>query len=138
MNLSKKDILILRNLHGAKMPGYTDLSIRTGLPESTVRYRVERMEKGGVIKGYSAIVDPQLLDLHSAIVIGDNIPSKGLYFNTAGNVERVSIILDEYHRLYNNSIKKLRDEAEVKEILPVIKTTIPITTWSLEEILEGL
>lgn len=120
-----------------KMPRYIDISVKTGLPESTVRYRVERMEKLGVIKGYSAIVDPYALGLHLTIVVGNDLPSNGLFFNTVGSCERVTILLGEFQELYNNTIHELKKNASVREILPVISTNVPITTWSLENTLKN-
>ncbi|WP_456368647.1 Lrp/AsnC family transcriptional regulator [Geoglobus sp.] len=134
--LTKKDLLILRHLHGEKMPGYTDISIRTGLPESTVRYRIERMEKMGVIKGYSAIVDPHALGFHMAIVIGNDLPPHGIFFNTIGSVGSVTILLGEYKELYNGIIHDMRKDADIREVLPVISTNTPITTWSIHNILK--
>ncbi|AEA46287.1 winged helix-turn-helix transcriptional regulator [Archaeoglobus veneficus] len=134
--LTKKDLLILQNLHGKKMPGYTDISIKTGLPESTVRYRIERMENIGVIKGYSAIIDPYALGLHMAIVIGSGQSHQGLCFNTVGSSECIVILLDEYQELYNSVIRGMGENMDIREVLPVVNTNIPVTTWSVEDILK--
>jgi len=138
MKLNKKDILILQDLHGTKMPSYTDLSTRIGLPESTIRYRVDRMENAGVIKGYSAIVDPLKLGLHAAIVVGNNLPSDKLFFDTAGKAERISILMDEYQSLYTEVIRELRGEAEIIDVLPVTRTNVHVTTWNIEDVLRKL
>ena len=133
MKLTKKDLLILKHLYGEKTPGYTDISIKTGLPESTVRYRIERMEKMGVIKGYSAIVDPHALGFHIAIVMGNNLPQDDMFFSTIGSVESVTIILGEYRKLYNSIIHNMRREAEIREVLPVINTNLHFTAWSIAQ-----
>ncbi|MFD7639299.1 MULTISPECIES: Lrp/AsnC family transcriptional regulator [unclassified Kitasatospora] len=42
---------------------YTDLGKATGLSTSAVHQRVRRLEQRGVIRGYTAIVDPEAVDL---------------------------------------------------------------------------
>jgi Lrp/AsnC family transcriptional regulator, leucine-responsive regulatory protein len=42
---------------------YTDIGKATGLSTSAAHQRVRRLERRGVIKGYSAIVDPEALGL---------------------------------------------------------------------------
>ena len=42
---------------------YTDLGRATGLSTSAVHQRVRRLEARGVIRGYSAVVDPEQVDL---------------------------------------------------------------------------
>ncbi|MBA3233525.1 MAG: Lrp/AsnC family transcriptional regulator [Propionibacteriales bacterium] len=42
---------------------YTDLGRATGLSTSAVHQRVRRLEQRGVIRGYSALVDPEAVDL---------------------------------------------------------------------------
>lgn len=42
---------------------YTDLARETGLSTSAVHQRVRRLEQRGVIKGYTAVVDPDAVGL---------------------------------------------------------------------------
>ena len=42
---------------------YTDLGKATGLSTSAVHQRVRRLEQRGVIRGYTAIIDPDAVDL---------------------------------------------------------------------------
>jgi Lrp/AsnC family leucine-responsive transcriptional regulator len=42
---------------------YTDLGKATGLSTSAVHQRVRRLEERGVIRGYQAVVDPELVGL---------------------------------------------------------------------------
>jgi len=135
MRLNGKDKLILKSLHGSKFPGNTDLENITGIPESTVRYRIKLMEKAGIIKGYSAIVDPMALGLHTALVICESVPSNSLFFGTVGGSGCVSILFDEYGKLYSESIDLLKKEVSVKEILPVVSTNVHITTWCLKDMI---
>ena len=42
---------------------YTDLAKATGLSVSAVHQRVRRLEQRGVLRGYTALVDPEAVDL---------------------------------------------------------------------------
>ncbi len=130
IELTKKDELILKNLHGVKMPSYADISLKTGLPESTVRYRIDRMEKMGIIRGYSAIINPKALGLHMAVVMGDELPQKGIFFNTVGSVGCISVLLGNYDELYSNIARDMKN-GDIKEVLPVLDTNITLTTLNL-------
>ena len=52
------DRLIVRLLAEDGRMSYTDLGRATGLSTSAVHQRVRRLEQRGVIRGYSAVVDP--------------------------------------------------------------------------------
>jgi Lrp/AsnC family leucine-responsive transcriptional regulator len=57
------DRAIVALLAGDGRMSYTDLGKATGLSTSAVHQRVRRLEKRGVIRGYSALVDPQAIGL---------------------------------------------------------------------------
>ncbi|SOD64113.1 transcriptional regulator, AsnC family [Streptomyces zhaozhouensis] len=48
---------------------YTDLGRATGLSTSAVHQRVRRLEQRGVIRGYTALVDPETLGLGTTAFI---------------------------------------------------------------------
>lgn len=53
----KKDIMILKELRGNGRLSAQQIAKRTKIPVTTVFNRVKRMEKAGVIKGYTVTVD---------------------------------------------------------------------------------
>lgn len=57
------DLAILRLLAADGRMSYTDLGKATGLSTSAVHQRVRRLEQRGVIKGYSAVIDPEAVGL---------------------------------------------------------------------------
>ena len=57
------DRQIVRLLSGDGRCSFTDLAKETGLSVSAVHQRVRRLEKRGVIRGYSAVVDADELGL---------------------------------------------------------------------------
>jgi Lrp/AsnC family leucine-responsive transcriptional regulator len=57
------DRAIVTLLCGDGRMSYTDLGKATGLSTSAVHQRVRRLEERGVIRGYTAVVDPESIDL---------------------------------------------------------------------------
>ncbi|WP_148882087.1 Lrp/AsnC family transcriptional regulator [Thermococcus aciditolerans] len=60
--IDEKDREILRILRKEGRITLTELGKRVGLSPASVKNRVEKLEKLGAIKGYSAIIDPAFLD----------------------------------------------------------------------------
>jgi Lrp/AsnC family leucine-responsive transcriptional regulator len=54
---------IVALLSGDGRLSYTELAKQTGLSVSAVQQRVRRLEERGVIRGYSAVIDPQAAGL---------------------------------------------------------------------------
>lgn len=61
MKIDGKDKDILRELQEDGRQTYRDLSKKLRLPESTIRKRVNRLERSGIIKGYHATIDPDIV-----------------------------------------------------------------------------
>jgi Lrp/AsnC family leucine-responsive transcriptional regulator len=57
------DRQILRLLAADGRMSYTDLGKATGLSTSAVHQRVRRLEQRGVIRGYTAVIDPEAVGL---------------------------------------------------------------------------
>ena len=57
------DQLIVRLLAADGRMSYTDLAKATGLSTSAAHQRVRRLEERGVIRGYSAVLDPDAIGL---------------------------------------------------------------------------
>src|SRR5215210_3457296 len=68
--LDAADRLLLHELLADGRASHRDLAQRTGLSLGTVNRHVRRMEETGVIKGYSAIVDPEAAGWTLTAVIG--------------------------------------------------------------------
>ena len=65
--LSRLDMRILQELQKEGRITYAELARRVGLTTSPCMERVKRMEKEGVIRGYTALLDPGVL--HSNLVV---------------------------------------------------------------------
>jgi len=59
LKLDDKDIKLLDELQKDGRQSYRDLSKKLKIPESTVRKRINRLEKEKVIKKYQAVLDPK-------------------------------------------------------------------------------
>ena len=61
--LDAVDRRLVRELTADGRASYTDLAVRVGLSVSAAHQRVRRLEQRGVIRGYGARIDPDLLGL---------------------------------------------------------------------------
>ena len=61
--LDAVDRRLVRELTADGRASYTDLAVRVGLSVSAAHQRVRRLEQRGVIRAYSARIDPGLLGL---------------------------------------------------------------------------
>jgi Lrp/AsnC family leucine-responsive transcriptional regulator len=62
-SLDDTDLAIVRALQANARATYTEIGKAVGLSAASVHERVHRLETRGVIRGYSAEVDPELLGL---------------------------------------------------------------------------
>ncbi|GAA4227354.1 Lrp/AsnC family leucine-responsive transcriptional regulator [Sagittula marina] len=62
-DLDRFDQAILRELAGEARISITELARRVGLSKSPVQARLKKLEDGGTIKGYRALLDPIRLGL---------------------------------------------------------------------------
>lgn len=77
--LDETDMEILEILRKNARTAYLDMAKKLRISESTVRKRVKDLEKQGVIKKYSAIVDPSKLGYGSVALVGIDVrPEKFL------------------------------------------------------------
>lgn len=60
-SIDEVDEIILRELSKNGRATLTELSRKVGLTPAAIKNRVEKLEKLGVIKGYSAIIDHSFL-----------------------------------------------------------------------------
>ena len=77
--MDEKDERIIEILQcDARMP-YTEIAKMLKISESTVRKRISAIERAGIIKKYSAIVDPVKMGYKTVTIIGLDVdPSKFL------------------------------------------------------------
>ncbi|RLG51847.1 MAG: transcriptional regulator [Thermoproteota archaeon] len=77
--MDSKDLMILSILEENARTPYVEIARRIGISESSVRKRIKKLEKAGVIKKYTAVIDPSKLGYNTVAIVGvDVIPEKYL------------------------------------------------------------
>jgi len=63
VTLDETDIQILEILQENCKLNFTQIGNKLGIAESTIRYRIERLEKRRIINGYVALINPRRIGL---------------------------------------------------------------------------
>ncbi len=69
MNLDKFDLAILKVLQADARASLQDISTRVGLSSTPCWNRIKRLEKDGVIQGYTIKIDPATVGLHDTVIV---------------------------------------------------------------------
>ena len=72
MILDEKDLKIIEILRRDARTPFTEIARRLHVSEATVRKRVDALEKMGVIKGYTIVVDPAKMGFSTVALVGIN------------------------------------------------------------------
>lgn len=96
--LSRLDLRILEELQKEGRITYAELARRVGLTTSPCMERVKRMEKEGVIRGYTALLDPQIL--HSNLVVFVQIRLSRLSQGVFEEFKLAAVALSEVQECY--------------------------------------
>ncbi|XRO75043.1 HTH-type transcriptional regulator Ptr2 [Methanocaldococcus sp. 28A] len=77
--MDEKDLKIIEILMKDGRKSYTDIARELGTSESSIRKRVKKLEEEGVIKGYTAIINPSKIGYNVVALTGfDTEPDKFL------------------------------------------------------------
>ena len=68
-SLDDLDRKLLTILQDDARASASEISRRTGYNENTIRYRIERLKKSGVIKEFTALLNPRLIGLPFAAIM---------------------------------------------------------------------
>ncbi|MEM2320714.1 MAG: Lrp/AsnC family transcriptional regulator [Candidatus Bathyarchaeia archaeon] len=75
--MDETDLAILRILQEDASLPFTEIARQLKMSESTIRKRVERLKREGVIKKFTVVVDPQKIGFNAIAIVGiDADPSK--------------------------------------------------------------
>jgi len=85
-SVTPTDRAIIRLLQKNSRASYAELSRKTGIPESTIRRRMERLQEVGVIE-FSMVADPAKLGYQLRAIIGIKLDVREL--------ERIAALLSE-------------------------------------------
>ena len=147
MNLDKIDFGIVRELQNNARLSNKELAARVGLAPSTTLVRTRQLERGGVLRGYHAEVNPRALGIGLQALI-----SVRLKQHTAQEVDvfrRHVLAMPEVMRLYHVAGEDdflihvgVKDSEGLRELAMNSLTTRPevahIETGLIFECIEGL
>lgn len=90
-SVTPTDRAIIRLLQQNSRASYAELSRKTGIPESTIRRRMERLQEIGVIE-FSMVADPAKLGYQLRAIIGIKLDVRELepIASTISNMEEVA------------------------------------------------
>jgi Lrp/AsnC family transcriptional regulator for asnA, asnC and gidA len=89
--MDEKDKHILETLIKNSRTPITHIASSLGISETAVRKRISKLEKNGVIRSYTAVVDPFFMGYESVALIGiDTLPEKILtVFGKVRSIQRI-------------------------------------------------
>lgn len=136
--LDERDFHIVAALQQDARATYADVAARVGLSASAVHDRVRKLEQQGVIRGYSAVVDPEALGLSVTALIAaspldprqpDDLPDRVAEFpevedcfSVAGEANYVLKVRTHTTTELEDLIRRLREKANV-----TTRTTIALS-----------
>ena len=77
--IDEKDRRILDFLKGNARASYTEIAQSLGISDATVIKRVKRLEQLGVIKGYTAIINPKKLGYNAVSITGVDVEPEYIF-----------------------------------------------------------
>jgi Lrp/AsnC family transcriptional regulator for asnA, asnC and gidA len=98
MSADSTEDRILAVLEQDAQASYADIATRADVSKPTVRKYIDKLERDGVITGYSADIDPKKLSERSIALVGIEVES-GRYVEAT----RAIRALDEIETLYSSS-----------------------------------
>jgi len=88
MSLDETDVKILKTLTSDARLSSRQIAKRCGISIGTVLSRIKKMEKDGIIKGYSALLDQEKLG-YELTVVSDITVSKGRLLEVENEIARL-------------------------------------------------
>jgi len=95
MNLDETDVKILKTLVSDARLSSRQISKKSGVSIGTVLTRMKKMEKEGVVKGYSAVVDHEKLGYQLTALIEITV-SKGRLLEMENEISRMPNVCSVY------------------------------------------
>lgn len=137
--LDERDLDIIAALQDDARATYADIARRVGLSPSSVHDRVRKLEQGGVIRAYRAIVDPEAVGLFVTALIAvspldagqpDDLPERVEEFreiedclSVAGESNYVLKVRTRTTEGLEELIRRLREKAGVHTRTTVVLST---------------
>jgi len=139
MKLDELDLKIISHLQENGRVPVAELAKRLNQPENTVRYRIERLVKNGVIRRFTALVDPRALGLNVSAAVMFKIDPKKLdqllekltsmkdvtnIYQLSGEWDLIAVVFAKDIQDLHERIEELRRMEGVKEMNVMITTRV--------------
>ena len=77
--IDEKDLKIIKLLQENSRIPYTELAKKVGISDVAIIKRIKKLEKQGIIKKYTIIIDPKKLGYNSISIVGINVEPEHLF-----------------------------------------------------------
>jgi Lrp/AsnC family transcriptional regulator for asnA, asnC and gidA len=94
-DLDEEELVILRTLQRDGRISYAELSRRTGIPDSTIHDKIDRLVSRGIISKFVAILNTSKVGVDSAAIIGLETGAK-LYHDVAEALCEIEEVVEVY------------------------------------------
>jgi len=137
--LDELDLKIISHLQqDGRMP-VAELAKRLNQPENTVRYRIERLLKHGVIRRFTALVDPRALGLNVSAAVMFKVDPKKLdqllekltsmkevtnVYQLSGEWDLIAVVFARDIQDLHSRIEEMRRMEGVREMNVMVTTRI--------------
>jgi Lrp/AsnC family transcriptional regulator for asnA, asnC and gidA len=137
--IDELDLKIISHLQENGRIPVAELAKRLNQPENTVRYRIERLLKNGVIRRFTALVDPRALGLNVSAAVMFKVDPKKLdqllekltsmkdvtnIYQLSGEWDLIAVVFAKDIQDLHERIEGLRRAEGVKEMNVMITTRI--------------
>ncbi|MGD2200055.1 MAG: Lrp/AsnC family transcriptional regulator [Candidatus Bathyarchaeota archaeon] len=134
VELDTVDIRILEILQNSARTPYSAIARELDIPESTVRYRVDRLRDKGVITSFMALLDPRKIGLNIIAIALIKVEA-----NQLAEASEVLATFDESHHLFRStgsfdlvSVVHARDIGHLDDLIERIKRIPGVREASVE------
>jgi Lrp/AsnC family leucine-responsive transcriptional regulator len=126
-NLDELDLEIIAELQKECRTPLQEIARRVGHPQSTVHYRVKRLEKEGIIDGYYAKINPDKVGMDYITVIRIFARYAPEYYNTVGKeLAKVPGVWAVYYSLGDQDFFVFTRSEDRKDFMQTLDTIMAI------------
>jgi Lrp/AsnC family transcriptional regulator for asnA, asnC and gidA len=137
--IDELDLKIISHLQENGRIPVAELAKKLNQPENTVRYRIERLLKNGVIRRFTALVDPRALGLNVSAAVMFKVDPKKLdqllekltsmkdvtnVYQLSGEWDLIAVVFAKDIQDLHERIEELRRAEGVKEMNVMITTRV--------------
>ena len=137
--IDELDLKIISHLQENGRIPVAELAKKLNQPENTVRYRIERLLKNGVIRRFTALVDPRALGLNVSAAVMFKVDPKKLdqllekltsmkdvtnIYQLSGEWDLIAVVFAKDIQDLHERVEELRRTEGVKEMNVMITTRV--------------